>query len=306
MKTILFGNGVNRTFPGFPTWKDLLHGIHDNVSEIETTNTLQYENIYFQAVDDQWFGDADGKEESLLKKSVNEWLRQKKWVEAAQNSPVYQKLAEINVDHYLTTNYEGYLLDLFGKKNVLRGKYSTETLYSIRRNYSILNGIKHYWPIHGEGRIPKTIMLGMDQYGGSLGKISEYVKGGYRSMLDTLGIQSADATISKRLANGIDETYSWIDLFFTSDVHIIGLGLGYDEIDLWWLLTYRRRLKLKRVPVNNRIVYYYLYSHEAEASSMRGMLSMLKALDVEVSCKKVNRISFENGYLRVLDEIQRS
>ena len=40
----------------------------------------------------------------------------------------------------------------------------------------------------------------------------------------------------------LPEKKSWIDLFFTHDIYIVGLKLDTNEIDLWWLLTYRAYL----------------------------------------------------------------
>ena len=52
---------------------------------------------------------------------------------------------------------------------------------------------------------------------------------------------------------------SWIDLFFTHDIHIIGFSLQYEEVDLWWILNKRQRYKRKFAHenlINNKIFYY--------------------------------------------------
>ena len=33
-------------------------------------------------------------------------------------------------------------------------------------------------------------------------------------------------------------------LFFNSDIHIVGFGFDYSEIDLWWILNKRARMML--------------------------------------------------------------
>ena len=90
---------------------------------------------------------------------------------------------------------------------------------------------------------------------------------------------------------------SWIDLFFMSNLYIIGLGLNYEEIDLWWILTIRKRLiqKIGRNHINNNIIYY----GELEP----GQKSMFEHLDVEVVSSKKRK--YENKYQEFIDDISR-
>ena len=57
----------------------------------------------------------------------------------------------------------------------------------------------------------------------------------------------------KKIKNKVKEnTYdgiSWIELFFNSDVHIVGFGFDFYEIDLWNILTKRARLISESVQV---------------------------------------------------------
>ena len=70
------------------------------------------------------------------------------------------------------------------------------------------------------------------------------------------------------------ECKTWMDTFFFSDVHIIGLGLDFQEIDLWWLLNKRYRYiktahtfpsKYRDLSINNHIYYYGKVSQEVKA-----------------------------------------
>jgi len=301
MKSILFGNGVNLTLADFPTWKKLLDDIHP---DIDTTNTLQYENIYVQTINGGWFDDGSRLPEYHLKEKIAQKLREERWVKAARNSQVYKALKDSRVDHFLTTNYENYLLDLYGKKNVGKSKNNTEKLYSIRRSYDLRGGIKQYWPIHSEYCYPQTIMLGMDQYGGYLGKIDSWVKGNYAKLppqsTDSHGMNNMAARL--RLEDDLKIPYSWVDLFFMSELHIIGLGLSYDEIDLWWLLTYRKRLKQK-VNFENHIVYHEPVISDRDLKDKTGKHEMLRALDVEVDKKEITSRDFVKYYTDTILEI---
>ena len=68
-------------------------------------------------------------------------------------------------------------------------------------------------------------------------------------------------------------------MLFNTDVHILGLGLGYEEVDLWNILTTRKRKK-RSDPGNckNRIYYYAI----RDKSYDYGKMELLKALDVNV------------------------
>ena len=145
--------------------------------------------------------------------------------------------------------------------------------------------------MHGSIDSPASIMLGFDHYCGSLAKIEQYVKGGY----DMHGKRVESMT--KRLNEGIKEILSWIDLFFISDVHIIGLNLGYEETDLWWVLNKRRRIKqAASVPIENRIFYYPVEKVK------KGIGQLLKSFDVEVVTLERSKLKrpFNERYMKQL------
>lgn len=114
-------------------------------------------------------------------------------------------------------------------------------------------------------------MLGLDHYGGALAKVQDYVKGNFTEKAKDKKDQNKSEgqySISKRLSSEIDfdaskygftdngtPLVSWIDAFFFSNLHIIGLTIDFSEIDIWWLLSRRARL-LKNWMVTNKIYYY--------------------------------------------------
>ena len=124
-----------------------------------------------------------------------------------------------------------------------------------------------------------SIMLGFDQYCGSLSRIERYVNGNLeliknKNRVDSIARKLRDYKENKE----IKPFDSWIDLFFFSDVHIIGLDLRYEEMDLWWLINRRRRMRRKgSLEISNHIIYYPV----AEISKDKEQL--LKGFDVEVS-----------------------
>ena len=60
----------------------------------------------------------------------------------------------------------------------------------------------------------------------------------------------------ERLRSNDIQIHSWIDLFFTTNVHIIGFGLDYSEQDIWWILNKRKRYMYEnKGNIRNKIHY---------------------------------------------------
>lgn len=310
MKTqsILFGNGINLLTKGNPSWEDLLKEIAKGKIEKNIPSTLRYEAVIskqpYRDEPDMLFTsdgkaiiDVDGNAvyalgevvESKLKKDIAQRVR------VFEPNSVYEIMAKLPIDHYLTTNYDNTLLKAIGK-GALNTRYRLEKIYSIRRCYSLnrFSRNQSYWPIHGNVDSPASIMLGFDQYCGALSKIESYVKGEY-DMPNIGRLQS----MTFRLKKGIKEPYSWIDLFFVSDIHIIGLGLEYEELDLWWMLNRRRRIKRKEDGlVKNRIIYYPV---DQVTDDKRQLLNVF---DVEICDLDNYSNAYLSRYKRQLDNIE--
>lgn len=238
VQSVLFGNGINRLSPGTPSWSDLLKDVSSVVLDQEIPNTLKYEVLVLNKPDGE-----SGLKEELAKR-----------MKLFDTNDTYKMLSNLKVDHFLTTNYDNTILKALGRKS-FDSRYRPERLYSIRRRYKLdfpLDDYEvDYWPIHGNVDSPQSIMLGFDQYCGSLSRIERYIKGNFEIDGNTI------PSMTSRLNHPDFEVNSWIDLFYMSDVHIIGFGMEYDEIDLWWILNARRRLMQKDSSlVKNRILYY--------------------------------------------------
>ena len=266
-QSILFGNGLNLLNEGTVSWNDLLKDIARESLDDNIPNTLKYEAVilkqpYRKAPEPLITSDrklflTSGREEFLVLGEVVESRLKHDIAERVSSyepNDIYTTVSELPVNHFITTNYDNTLLKVRGY-NHINSQNKQEQLYSIRRHYTFTDG-QQYWPIHGNVDSPRSIMLGFDHYCGALSKVESYVKGGYD--MPEIGRLTS---IVKRLEKGIDNVHSWIDLFFCSDVHILGQGLDYAEMDLWWILNKRRRVKQKYEKlIHNQIVYYPDYS----------------------------------------------
>jgi len=278
--TLLFGNGLNLLGDNPVSWDSLLQKLEvgSNTLSKETPNTMKYEKIFLD------------RSSSGLKKSMSEELPIKEQIAELMKdqggNEYYSQIIEMGFENYLTTNYD----DAFCKSyKGTSTNASTEGIYSLRR-YLSLNSSNYkpakLWHIHGEIEHPKSIMLGLDHYCGSIAKIDAYLKGKYEYSVKTKRRKSSPI-VKKLIDNDFDEA-SWVELFFNTDIHILGLSLDYSETDLWWVLNKRARLMLDN-KVDNRIFYYDSNIPEGK----KALLISMKVIVVE----EVRRSDDRRGFL---------
>lgn len=134
------------------------------------------------------------------------------------SNSAYEGLSRLKVEHYITTNYDKTLYNLLCDNGYKKGESNnTETLYSIRRKFGLQNkegDYKYIWPIHGTIQHPKSIMLGLDHYCGSVGKMNDYIKGKYEYIKD--GEPQVLENIMQRLKNN-----DTVSLQYPADKHFL-------------------------------------------------------------------------------------
>jgi hypothetical protein len=263
--TLLVGNDINNISPGI-SWSDLLHNIKNkyNVNSLENGQKpfpMLYEEIFLHAIR------AKHIHERELKTYISDCVSQ------INQNEIHQLIREIPIENIITTNYD---FSLEGKAATSNTGLIRETTYSVFRRHEIAN--KTYWHIHGDCQNPSSINLGYEHYCGQLQKMRDYVVNGTNYSSETV----YKSALIKRLSQKKDfNLQSWIDLFFTQDIHIFGLSLDFVEIDLWWLLTYRARNRYykKSTFIVNKLFYYTTKKwHDLSRDKMQ----LLQANDVEI------------------------
>jgi hypothetical protein len=151
--------------------------------------------------------------------------------------------------------------------------------------------------MHGTIRNPKSIMLGLDHYCGSIGKINNYIKGNYKYSQS----EKLNGLIHRLRNNECETPLSWIDLFFTHNIHIIGFGLNQDEIDIWWVLNKRQRYI--RQYENEGIITNKIYYYGDVTDNMARLLGSL-GVEVHMFPKSENSASYEEQYKHFINEIE--
>jgi hypothetical protein len=219
LATLLIGNGINNLSLPSLSWQDLLG---DLIVSINKENVINLEKKPFLHVYEEIYTRAlkyTESNENILKNKIVDSTKR-----IARNN-YHDVILDLRFENILTTNYDYNLSpDVSGSK-------TKETKYSLYRYQEYKD--KKIWHIHGELNNPESIMIGYEHYMGSIHNIQT----------------------NQNKKKDEKKKESWVDIFLRDDVYILGLGLDFGEIDLWWLLSYRNRLILEDKIPANKIVY---------------------------------------------------
>ena len=316
-KVLLFGNGLNLISQNL-SWKTLLTNVqakdeaglavHDGLELVDVPYPLQYDYILLssdfrkkvQDVKDStgWKKVVEDRQMDLKKAIIEE-------MKDFKSNLIYDQLSNLPFDAYLTTNYDHVLdesMKAMGYKADVGDK--SEMNYNIRRKRCLqkVGVLKNIYPIHGDVDSPKSIVIGYNHYCGTVAKVSDYLKGTYKWKEGKVGEQKISSMLD-RLQNNDDHIYSWIDHFFMSDVYIVGLGLDYSEIDLWWLLDRRQRmLRGDGVMKQNRIVYFFTKELKSLSDGELAKVELLDRMGVHCRFTSITPTS-SIEYMRAYQEI---
>lgn len=273
-KTLFLGNGFSRNvFKGIPSWEELFEGQKSKIKNY----TILYEAYLLKNKNK---GENDVKE--YFKEKIRNYVSEKNVKEDICGLKYFgDYLKENRVNNIITTNYDSgieiILCSFCGYEKVENPVgLVPEDIYSIRTYKEFENGKKNHrvklWHIHGDMERIKSITLGFDQYCGALAKLSDYLKGHYESKR---GISCNTSMIEKCETNKFDGL-SWVELFFNTNVYIVGFGMDFSEIDIWWILNKRIRIKNQVSQIQNEI--YYLYNEQYD--NKEDIFEALKAFQV--------------------------
>lgn len=293
--TLVFGNGLNRLSNESISWETTLDNLKGkfNFPNDKYPYTLVYERALFGNFSEysEYLQDFEYSFKSRLAKSMYEIIP----------SDIYNTVASLKLENYITTNYDYSLNNVFENQfSAVQIQRGTEDIYSVRRKTELIDSesqrfISNIWNIHGELKKPATIMLGYDHYVGSLGKIESYIKGNYEFFNN--GERVRPHPMRRKLGNPrYYDDYSWIDLFFNTNIHIIGLKLDYSEIDLYWVLNKRARFYLElggSLKTKNKITFYTNENDEHKHD-------LLRSFNVDVVYKKYDHKDIYNYALNQL------
>lgn len=295
--SLLFGNSLNRLSDHPVSWEALLESIKGSRPFVSKhlPNTMIYERAVLEK---PMVGDDVRDIEAQVKKQIAELMKK------MPTNDFYGQLLDLGFSNYLTTNYDyAFKNAILSRNGYSEQDRSSEDVYSVRRRTEIWNKGKEVckiWNFHGEVNYPTTIMLGLDHYCGSVGKVDAYVKGNYKFQQDKKEV-TVSSIMDKLSGKAPWDGHSWVELMFKSDVHIIGLSLDYSEIDLWWILNRRARIMKsvkKDFGLSNEVFYY-------ETSIDDEKRDLLKAMNVKVieADRPTSKVGWEGYYRSIIKHI---
>lgn len=292
-KVLLVGNGINNVRNRF-AWKQL---IQDLISHIGAAGQiairdkpfpLLYEEIFIEAV----------KYKGFSEKEIKEFIAGR--ISELKKGPIHEEVIKHNFQNILTTNYDYNLEKVkINDTSYMRNEgVVTEKTYNLFRHSKI--GNTNIWHIHGECNLPSSITLGYEHYSGYLQQMRNYVVTGTGSSYKNVVFEP----LKKRFQKGYIKSDSWVDFFFKKNIHILGFTFDFVEMHLWWIITYRARVKYeKNNSVGNKIIYYY---PEKEAAKIQNKLDLLRSNDVIPFSIRLNKRNWAQYYLEALEKIKKS
>lgn len=232
-RVLLIGNGINRAFNS-SDWDKLLWDMapNDRKENWESIKKLPYPLMAVVATGDRI--DVALKEQSKTMCAGKVFRDQAK---------IMQEIVKLEADAILTTNYtyeiEQALNDEFcvfpGRSSKYRCKTSVniskKDLNSLYQYMNITVGDKNFpvWHIHGEAAKYNSMIIGHYYYGKLLCNVEKYAAETIRRY-----------KITER-QQGEFYPRSWVDYILFGDVYIVGLGMDFSEMDLWWLINCKKR-----------------------------------------------------------------
>lgn len=269
--TLLIGNGFSRSvFRDMPSWGDLFEDVSSAIQDY----TILYEAFLLEK-----------KRQGLTEEEVKRGLVKKIRAEFSGKS-VKDNICDLeyfgcymiqrHVNNILTTNYDNgiefILCEFCGYREQTPQNMVPEKIYSIRTYKLFVNDDTGHkvklWKIHGDVKRLRSVTFGFDQYCGSLSKLSEYVKGTYKSSKKDAKVECAGPMDIKCKEQRFDHL-AWAELFFRTNIYIVGFGLNFSEIDIWWLLNKRARLMIDIPQIRNTITYLYNEEFETPAQTSK-------------------------------------
>lgn len=276
----LFGNGINRTRindKDIYEWSNLLEDINKEFCEPKINNikTKEFPFAYDEIVNHTH--NLKHKKEVEIKKFIQDGI------DKLEANHRYSNLRNLKCDEILTTNYD-YLLERNLYSGWERKKFTPDAEKSYSLNRYQTSAEKKIWHIHGEQGMKSSILLGFRHYI----NYSAQVKA--RAQKGVLKLKGEQKDIKD----------SWVDLFFTHDIYIVGQGMKFTEYPLWWLLAYRHyKNKIKEtINLNNKI---HFITPEFSLKSNQNLVDNLKSYDINIIPVDVDDQDYDGFYNAVLN-----
>ena len=291
-KTLLLGNGLNRTLDSSISWGDLMRHLgSEEPSGADVPYPIAFEQLAAQK------GNMIGKRGTDPYKELRSEI--KDFISNAEMHPesIHYKFAELPFNHMVTTNYDCVFESIYqnlddcipnigGTRNILGPVFKNDSV--------------DFYHAHGVSRYSKTLCLGYEHYASLIGKIR---KSFYPSDAEN------NDYLEKLIQDASYRTGIWPEYLLTTDVAIVGFEMDYSESDFWWLLALRAALF---APCNgmsnyeNRITYYRPRVAESKHQPSVKDDCRFKAMEaLGVTVQDVDGDNYKDVYENIVSEIMK-
>lgn len=302
-KTLLIGNGLNRAEECCPSWDSLIEEICPPSLRLATGDG---EEQIPQPIQFEMIGSHKGLRSlqrrrdpfSELKKEISSRL------ESATFKPgmLHEMVFDTGVRNIITTNYDYCLERASGDWDSSKAtKWNSQQKYLLAST-GAAKGVR-FFHAHGIQNLSSSICIGYEHYMGYIQHIRDAL---VKSKAGESGVEEPLVFRILR-GEGVFDGVQWPLLLFSTDVAIVGLGLSFSEVDLWWLLTLRSALfsgSGQRGEIRNNITYYDITQiDEDERDREKRMANSAKAIALDglhVNYRPIARRSYREGYAEVL------
>lgn len=292
-KSLFIGNGLNLTTNNGISWEKLLNEIANTYKIIFNKNNsfpLEYEKLINNILQ------HDSSKAIAIYNETKKYVANEIFKMEISPDDIHYRLKELSFDNILTTNYDLNLEKVFLENNVFTNiKIDNNKKYLFDKLN--INSNINFYHLHGICTHSNTMCLGYEHYAGLLEKI--------RVNINTKTNKEKSKMIIKQMLCGEKQFEGmWYELFYTSDIYIIGFNLYESEIDIWWLLTHRAYLYYNnyenlKSKIKNKIVFYDIYKTENKVEREK-IHDLLFGLHVVV---KKYEISDDKEYIIKYNEI---
>ena len=286
-KVLLLGNGMNRVFGG-ASWSGLLEKINRTDFTADQVKGIPFPMQAVLLSKDHVDVSLHDLQRELTHCEVHPWL-----------SEQLQRLLAMPFDCILTPNFTyeiqcAVMPDFVDHASRYRTHTSAVPLaekgFMLHTYYDLPVGERTLplFHIHGEARVPITVILGHYYYGNLLFCCDEY-----------LTRRAPACRYPLWVGGGEMEALSWLDYFILGDVYSLGFGFDTSEMDLWWLLCRKKRERADHGEL------YFFEPERKSALTKKALLEAYQARCVTLGVSEPEGKDYRNFYEMAVREIGR-
>lgn len=295
---LFIGNSPNQVHGVGQSWSDLLASLRTSASMTldAKAHELKPFPLHFEEIRNRYLAANPTQADIDVVSKVVELFGKMK------PNKIHAQLMRLAFSEVVTTNYDDCLERAMDVPSMPANFGIKERAYSLFRRVAV--GGKHVWHVHGDVSTPQSIVLGHDRYVESCAQMKRY--------MDLEGLKFArmdpvKAVFKQSDSIDLSKVHSWIDLFLTRDVHIVGFGLDFTEVDIWYLLSYRARHHKTGSKWISRLSDSKVFAHMfVDPTKQREMqkIEVLRSFGVDVLEYSIAGSSYEEQWQKVLTALQ--